>query len=80
MELIGIIILVAFFLLYIALNKKDSTLIYFSGFIILLCGLNLMSYNLLNLSNLYIQGVVFCFLALYLLIRTSIELIKDPKK
>ena len=80
MELIELLmIVVSFFLLYISLNKKDSTLIYFSGFLILLNGLNLMNYNVFNFSNLYIQGVIFVFLAIYLLVRTSIELIQDKK-
>lgn len=82
-ELISILILVAFALLYIALEKKDSTLIYFAGFLILLTGLNIMNTTVskyVNIDSIAFIGLVFVFLSFYLMLRTSIELIKDPEE
>jgi hypothetical protein len=73
METILVLVALGLFLLYISLNKKDSTLLFFSGIFLSFCGLNML--NSLSVQYAYAFGVVIAFTGLYIMIRTAIEMI-----
>lgn len=76
-EAIFMLIAFALFLLYIAFNKKDSTLIFFSGLLFIFSGLDIFIQGF-NGMNYYIGiAVITSFIGIYLIIRVGIEMIAD---
>ena len=81
---IGIYILVALtlFLLSIAFNKGDSTLIFMSGILMFVSGLDILRNGFGDLSNNlnFTFAVISIFIGLYLCIRVGLEMIEDKDK
>ena len=79
-EAIYILIAFAMSLLFIAFQKKDSTLIIFSGILFIFAGLDIYRNGFGSLSYSFGIAIITIFTGIYLMIRTGIEMIQDKKK
>ena len=77
MEAIFILLALSIAILYISFYKKDSTLIIFAGIFLVLSGLTVTQNGFGDLTTFKPIGVLFIFLGLYVMLRTSIEMIAD---
>ena len=66
-------------LLAIGLFKKDSTITVFSGIMAVAIGLIFINSGVLDYPYSFQFGVLYIFFGLYIIFRSSIELIKDKK-
>ena len=80
MDAIVILLAFALSLLYIAFYKKDSTLIFLSGLLLLFAGLEILIHGFLGMEPYYGIAVVTIFIGVYLMIRTGVEMIADKKE
>lgn len=78
METILVLTFIGLSLLCIAFNKKDSTLLFFSGIFLSFCGLDILQN--INLSGSFGYGIIITFSGLYIMIRTAIEVIVGEDK
>jgi len=74
---IYIFVFIGLSILYIGLNKKDSTLLMFSTLFLILAGLNIAVFGFGDLDRLYSVwlGTLIIVMAIYVSIRTAIEMI-----
>lgn len=76
-EAIYMLIAFAMALLYIAFNKKDSTLIFFSGILFILSGLDIFLNGFGGFEKSIAIAIIILFIGIYLIVRVGIEMIAD---
>lgn len=76
---IYILILAAMVILYLGFTKEDSTTLIFGSLVLTLAGLDMTINGFQDLAQPYAQwsGILLLFFALYIMIRTGIELITN---
>ena len=79
-EAIYALIAFAMSMLYVSFYKKDSTLIFFSGILFLLSGLDIYFGGFGGIKYPFGIAVITSFIGLYLMIRVGIEMIADKTK
>lgn len=75
MEAIFVLILIDLVLLFIALFKKDSTLILFSGLLIIISSFNIFQNGFGDLIPSYPIAWVLFALGIYIIVRTGLDMI-----
>lgn len=82
MEAVFILLIISVALMFIALYKKDSSLIMFSGIFYVFIGLIIINAGFGDLIKNYSfwLGFIIVFLGLYLFIRTGLELLIKKKE
>lgn len=80
MEAIFILLALSLAILYIGFYKKDSTIIYFASFLILLISFDGIRNGFGEFSLSIPFGILILFFSLYIMLRTSIEMITGNEK
>jgi drug/metabolite transporter (DMT)-like permease len=81
MEGLTLLLIISTTLIAIGIYKKDYAILFLSSTLYILAGLYSMEIGFLDLAlNLsYSVGLVFAFIGVYIIFRSSVELFKDGK-